>query len=244
MIVNVFPNPYEDATPWGSLKIGGLLICNPLDILSPQLISIEGLEVEDEYNIQRPIGQSYAVAVFKGTKLIEGVMLAIEAPTKESFAALWDLWLLLAPAPGSNTSPTFTQVQVVPETTTGDGVGGSTASALPPEDDGADVDGWPKYPVFNIGPKPPTLSIEIPQMSWVGMHACSRKKWKGPTWRESGGSWRVELTVIQARPPVRANVGAQGTTGGLVSNARASAGPGSTTTAAAAAKASMVASPV
>lgn len=245
VIVNVIPNPYVDPTPWASLRIGGLLICNPEDPLSPQLISITGLKLEDKYNVQRPIGQSFAVAVFTGTGLLEGPEITIEAPTKEAFDALWDIWQLMAPSPAAVAAAQFTQVAVVPASTANDGVGGASTSELPPEDDGADKDGWPKSPPGpNPGPKPPTLSIECPQMAWLGMHACSRRTWEGPIWRPEAGSWRVVLGVIQARNPAKAAVGQQGAPGGGAFTALRPAGTTSAASQAAAAKKDLEASPV
>lgn len=244
--VDVIPNPYVDPSPWGSLRIGGVLICNPDDPLSPQVISYEGLVLEDEYNVQRPIGKSFAVAVFKGTKLLEGPVITIEAPTKEAFSMLWALWQLMAPSPAEIRAAQWADSAVVPAATAGDGVGGASTSTVPPEDDGADKDGWPRSPPgFNPGPKPPTLTIECPQMAWLGMHSCSRRTWEGPIWRPEAGSWRVKLGVIQARNPANAAVGAQSpATGGAAYTSFQAKGATSAAGNAAAAKAELGASPV
>lgn len=210
-----FPNYYDDPRPWWEVRLGGVLLECPL-------VAIDGIEIEDEYNVQRPIGQSGAVAVFKGTKLVEGITLSFEGENRASFSALRGLWDLLAPKPGTGggTGTTagsqYTAAASSPNGTTTPTAPTAPASTLPATGTGgtgstASGDGWPKnssaspYP----GPKPPTLTIDNPLLAWIGVVAVSRKKWKGPYWREGAGSWRVDVTFIQSKPPTPANVGAQ-----------------------------------
>lgn len=199
-------NPYREPGPWGEVKIGGRLIV-------AHLVAIDGAEIEDEYNVQRPIGQSGAVAVFKGTKIAELITLTFEGYDEASFDDLWTLWEMMRPVPGTGGgtgTPKGSQFYQAPTKGQVDG----TTQQLPPGSGlptNTTADGWPKNATAspNPGPRPPTLTIENPALAWIGVTAISRKKWKGPYWRAEVGSWRVDLTVIQAKPPTPANVGAQ-----------------------------------
>ena len=85
------PNPYRDAKPWGRVKIGGREIVAVLKL-------IDGNEIEDEWNVQKGTNTNKATAVYRGEKLIEGVVLTFEATDEESFDDLAELWAMLAPA--------------------------------------------------------------------------------------------------------------------------------------------------
>ncbi len=152
------PNPYRDPSSFSVVKIGGTEV-------AADLIAIDGNKIEDDWNVQKGTGTSGATAVYRGTKLIEGVKLTFEAPDEESFDGLWALWNLLAPSPVSGKQ----------------------------------------------GLRPPTLSIDNPLLAWIGLTAISRKEWDGPK-NVAGNSWKVDLTVIQSKPPVPAGTGAQGPT--------------------------------
>src|SRR5690606_3568534 len=99
-------------------------------------------------------------------------------------------------APSAGGTPAGSSGFSVPS---GSGTGGNTT----------DNDGFPNNkPATNVGPRPPTLPIDNPLLAFIGVTAIARKKWKGPYNTETN-SWRVDLTVIQNKPPTPAGVGQQ-----------------------------------
>lgn len=241
-------NPHRDgAREGGIVRIGGRLII-------AHLKKINGLVIEDEYNVQRPVGQSGAVAVFKGTKIAEEIKLTFtdgdgDGYTSENrFDDLWDLWELLRPAAGvggaapPKTQYTIGETKTQAESSGSSGTPGGGFGTIPAgSGTPTGQDGWPKNAgAASPGPKPPTLTIDNPWLAWIGVFAISRKKWEGPYWDEGAGYWYVDLTVIQAKKPTPANVGAQSKPNG----AQFTMGQTKNQDGAAAAKAEGMASPV
>ncbi len=59
-------NPYRDPTPWGTVRIGGLAIPGTI-------LSIDGAERPEEWDVQKPTEKSGATTVWKGTKVADAI---------------------------------------------------------------------------------------------------------------------------------------------------------------------------
>lgn len=93
-------NPFRDIKPWNRVTIGGREI-------KSLLVALDGNELEDEWNVQRSLETNKAIAVYRGVKLIEGVVLTFEAATEAAFDDLRELWKLLAPTRANGRPPTL-----------------------------------------------------------------------------------------------------------------------------------------
>lgn len=91
------PNPFRDLQPYNRVAIGGRL-------LKALLVAIEGHELEDIWNVQKPSGGNHATAVYEGVKLFEAVKLTFECADGDGFTAaeryddLSDVFDMLRPA--------------------------------------------------------------------------------------------------------------------------------------------------
>lgn len=92
------PNPFRDLKPYNRVTIGGRLI-------KAILFNIDGHELEDLWNVQKPSGGNHGVAVYEGIKLFEGVRLFFECADGDGYTAaeryddLSDIFDMMAPAP-------------------------------------------------------------------------------------------------------------------------------------------------
>jgi hypothetical protein len=87
------PNPHVAPLEWTIVKLGGWQV-------PAILIAINGIKIEDEWNVQRAIGTSGSSTVWRGTKPTEDLKLTFEAPTKDTFDSLYELYKRLAPKNG------------------------------------------------------------------------------------------------------------------------------------------------
>lgn len=94
------PNPFREIRPWNTVKIGGRLIKSVLK-------EISGVKLEDEWNVQRSLETQKAIAIYRGVKLIEGVVLTFESVDVGDFDDLDDLFSLLAPTRRGGRPPTL-----------------------------------------------------------------------------------------------------------------------------------------
>ncbi|MEQ9321675.1 MAG: hypothetical protein RIF41_21085 [Polyangiaceae bacterium] len=102
MTVITNPNPYVDSGPWGIVEIGGL----PLPGI---VISIDGAEKPEEWNVQKATAKSGAATVWKGTKLAESIKIELALPTLESFDRYYQMRDVLRPKLGTK-PPTYSIV--------------------------------------------------------------------------------------------------------------------------------------
>lgn len=208
-----------EANPHREPGAFGVVLFNGRDF-GHLIYDADGLEIEDEWNVQRPVGSSGAVAVFKGTKVAESITFFLESTTAEEFDDLRDLWDMFAPKATSGTgtaAPTLGSTYGIGSPAAKDTpAGGATPPAggftIPSGTKGGtstDADGFPNSKAAgNVGPRPPTVTVEFELAKFIGVLAVARKKWKGPKNTDTN-SWRVELTVIQNKPPTPAGVGQQ-----------------------------------
>lgn len=84
------PNPHRAPLEWRTVRLAGWLVPVPL-------IAINGIKIEDEWVVQRQIGTSGAVTIWRGIKPTEDLRLTFEAPTEESFDSLHELFKRLRP---------------------------------------------------------------------------------------------------------------------------------------------------
>lgn len=94
------PNPYRAPEEWTAVKLAGWKV-------PAVLVSINGVKIEDEWNVQRAIGTSGATTVWRGTKPTEDLKLTLEAPEAVRFDSLYELFRRLAPKNGQR-PPTVT----------------------------------------------------------------------------------------------------------------------------------------
>lgn len=220
-----FPNPWDAPDLYQRCVIGGRSI-------KASLVEIDGISVEDDWQVQRPLGSSGATNVFKGTKPPGPCKLTFEAVSPDEFDDLRELYELLAPKPGmgaqgqGNTtgSPgsatygkgyvhTSTNDNPRPTVTAEDLLKQAQASLAALQAGGSAATPTAAAPVASIlspGPKPPTLSIENGFLNYLGVTAISRKSWDGPK-PTATNSYRVVLEVVLQKAPVKAAVGAAST---------------------------------
>lgn len=63
-------NPYLDPTPWGTVRIGGLTIPGTI-------LSIDGADRPDDWEVQKATDKSGATTVWKGTKVAEDIKVTV-----------------------------------------------------------------------------------------------------------------------------------------------------------------------
>jgi len=222
-----FPNPWDAPEFYQTVKIGGRLI-------KANLVEIDGVSVEDDWTVQRPLGSSGATNVFKGTKPAGPCKLTFEAVDVEEFADLRELYEMMAPKPGSGAAGTgatkgqpgsaayakgyvnHSSNDNPAPTATADDLLKSAQAALTQLQAGGPAAASPTSagPIASIlspGPKPPTLSIENGYLNYVGITAISRKSWDGPKPTPTN-SFRVVVEVVLQKAPVKAAVGAASAT--------------------------------
>lgn len=224
-----FPNPHrpDELLSYKRVKIGGRWIKAPLH-------KVDGNEIEDDWNEQKPTGKSGAKYVFKGTKppskqtwTFRTGNDGVHTP-EEMFDDLMEIYDLLAPKPGlgggSPTAPAAAGSEWTIGATKGGGsaggsssspssgststTGGAATSAGGSSSSSTDTDSTSTKKDADPGPKPPTLSVESAYLLRFGVAAISRAKWKGPTFLPESGAWEVEITVVPQQEPIPAGVGA------------------------------------
>lgn len=95
-----FPNPWDSPDFFRRVKIGGRLI-------KASLVEINGVKIEDKWEVQKPTGKSGATNVFKGTDPAGPARLTFEiaGDTIDDLRDEWDdlreVYELLEPKPGS-----------------------------------------------------------------------------------------------------------------------------------------------
>lgn len=87
------PNPFVDARPFFSVTIGGLLL--PGKIKPP-----EGCDTEEDWNQQKGTNGSFAVSVWKGSKLTEGIKITMRLHDAAGYDAIYAVRDLLRPKRG------------------------------------------------------------------------------------------------------------------------------------------------
>lgn len=228
-----FPNPWDNPDFFQRVKIGGRPI-------KANLTKINGNKVEDDWTVQRPLGQSGATNVFKGTKPAGPAVLTflIAGDTREQFVEEWDdlreLYEMMAPKPGSGGAGTgatkgqpgsaayakgyvnHSSNDNPAPTATAEDLLKSAQAALKQLAAGGPAAASPTSagPIASIlspGPKPPTLSIENGYLNYVGITAVSRKSWDGPRPTDTNGQ-EVDIEVVLQKAPVKAAVGAASAT--------------------------------
>lgn len=221
-----FPSPFTHPDFYQRVRIGGLLIQHA------DLVEVDGIKIEDEWNEQKPTGSSGATNVFKGTKPAGPGKLTFEATDEASFQELRVVWNLLAPKPASggngSGNTTGSPGSAAASYTAGSGSpGGSTQGAsaesllasaqsalaslsTPPPTAAAatsTTSSSASTATPSPGPKPPTLSIRNGYLNYIGITAISRKSWEGPK-PTATNSYRVVIEVVTQKDPVPAAVGA------------------------------------
>ena len=71
-------NPYRSPEAFRVIKWGGV-------VYPPYLVAIDGVEVSEEWNVQKGTGTTGATTVWRGTKVVEGVVITLEAPDEKTF---------------------------------------------------------------------------------------------------------------------------------------------------------------
>lgn len=221
-----FPNPWDAPEFYQRVIIGGRPV-------KANLVEIDGISVEDDWTVQRPLGSSGATNVFKGTKPAGPCKLTFEAVSAEEFDDLRELFELMRPKPGSGAAGTgatkgqpgsaayakgyvnHSSNSNPAPTVTADDLLKSAKAALAQLQAGGPAAASPAAagPIASIlspGPKPPTLSIENGYLNYHGITAISRKSWDGPKPTPTN-SFRVVVEVVLQKAPIKAAVGAAST---------------------------------
>lgn len=86
-------NPHRFPDEWGRVYLSNWLV-------PAILVAVNGAKLEDEWAVQRGIGTTGAVTIWRGTKPVEGLVLTFDAPDEERFDSLYDLYGRLEPKPG------------------------------------------------------------------------------------------------------------------------------------------------
>lgn len=96
LVVPVWGNPYRDDVR--VITLSGWPVSGPDGPL--RFVALDGNEIEDDWNVQKPTEKSGATAVWRGTKIVEGLVTTFEAPDEASFDGFASLWAMMAPGPG------------------------------------------------------------------------------------------------------------------------------------------------
>jgi hypothetical protein len=94
MTVIVQPNPFVNATPWGVVEIGGLR-------LPGVVLSINGADTPEEWNVQKPTEKEGATTVWKGTTIAESIDIELALATRKAFDAYYETRDALRPKRGT-----------------------------------------------------------------------------------------------------------------------------------------------
>lgn len=87
------PNPYRMPEIFRQVKFGGWLV-------PAKLVAINGVKIEEQWDVQRAIGMSGWSTIWRGTKPVENGEITLEAPEEEDYDALGELWDRLRPRNG------------------------------------------------------------------------------------------------------------------------------------------------
>lgn len=201
-------NPFDDLACAQDVYFSGWLV--PV-----HLVAVDGNELEQKWTVQEAKDKSGANAVYAGQKLVEGMVYTFEAEKRSAFATFYELFRKFKPgAPGGSATGTGGAATAAGGTadantqassnagasgTVGVAVGGTGKTS---------ADGWPSIATA-AGPKAPTLSIRNLYANFIGVTNVGMKKWKGP-YVTSTRSWRVDLTLIQVKPPKQITGGKAG----------------------------------
>ncbi len=99
-------NPFVDARPFRQVRLAGWLV--PL-----QLVAIAGVELSDEWAVQRAIGNNGWSTIWRGTKPNENLVLTFQASNKSGFDSLYEFYDRFGPK-GIARPPTFTIENPIP----------------------------------------------------------------------------------------------------------------------------------
>lgn len=100
------PNPHRAPEEWSTVVLAGWKV--PL-----LLVAVNGVTIEDEWQVQRAIGTSGSTTVWRGTKPNEELELEFDAPNEDTFDSIRPLWDRLKPVSGRR-PPTVTIVHPAP----------------------------------------------------------------------------------------------------------------------------------
>jgi hypothetical protein len=105
MTVIVQPNPYIDASPWGVVDVGGLR-------LPGVVVSVDGVDKPEDWNVQKPTSKAGATTVWKGTKLAEQIKIVVALPNDDAFRDYYTVRDVLRPKLGTK-PPTLSIVNPI-----------------------------------------------------------------------------------------------------------------------------------
>ena len=94
------PNPYEAPEAWGALRLNGWEV-------PAILIDIDGCKRPFEWAVQRGIGTSGSVLIYRGSLLAENIALTFQAPTRATFDALYEFRDRIVPKSERERPPTL-----------------------------------------------------------------------------------------------------------------------------------------
>lgn len=87
-------NPFLDASPWGVVDVGGLR-------LPGVVVSIDGANRPEDWQIQKPTAKSGASTVWKGTGLAETITIVLALANADAFQAYYAVRDALRPKIGT-----------------------------------------------------------------------------------------------------------------------------------------------
>lgn len=73
------PNPFDDASPFGVVDIGGLR-------LPGIMIALDGVDTPEEWQVQKATAKSGASTVWKGSGLAESIKITLALANREAYA--------------------------------------------------------------------------------------------------------------------------------------------------------------
>ena len=88
------PNPYRDSGPWGRVAIGGI-------VLPGVVLSIDGAERPEEWDVQKPTEKSGATTVWKGTNLANAIKIVLALHDEASVDRYYEVRDALRPKQGT-----------------------------------------------------------------------------------------------------------------------------------------------
>ncbi|HSN15620.1 MAG TPA: hypothetical protein VLT61_13390 [Anaeromyxobacteraceae bacterium] len=202
------PNPYDDPRPWYTVVLGGATLVAPLT-------KFNGMDIEDEWKVDKSKNTSGHVPKFAGTKGRTEIVLTFRACDKADFADIIRIFRLMAPAPGAYSSapaasPGAGQTSGVGSVASGAAVGNvdpNTGKAVDPDNAFGAASTQTTQPDPDPGPRPPTLPIQNAVCAFHQIFAVARRK-IGLRYLDADNSWELDLGLIQDEPPVTIAAGA------------------------------------
>ncbi len=98
-------NPYLDPGPWGTIAIGG-------NQLPGIIVSINGAERPEQWDVQKGTAASGATIVWKGTTIADGIEILIALPFVDDFGEIYDVVAQLRPKLGTK-PPSFSIINAI-----------------------------------------------------------------------------------------------------------------------------------